>query len=35
MFEISVHGVVVHTSRSKSRSTTGNRTYAEGSVMSS
>ena len=34
MFDGSVHGVVVHTSRSKSRPTTGKRTYTDGSVTS-
>ena len=34
-FEINVHGVVVHTSRSASSSTSGNRTYTDASVMSS
>ncbi len=33
-FDTSVHGVVVHTNRSKSRSTTGKRTYTDGSVTS-
>ena len=33
-FDTSVHGVVVHTRRSKSRSTTGKRTYTDGSVTS-